>query len=39
MVRKVADFHDADTAFWQGHFLDRVIFAEFKAQEDETYRE
>jgi hypothetical protein len=39
MVRKVVDFHDAGTAFWQGRFLDRGIFPEFKAEKDETYRE
>ncbi|MCO1619706.1 hypothetical protein, partial [Pseudomonas putida] len=33
------DFHDADTAFWQGLVLDRGIFPEFKAWQHESYRE
>lgn len=33
------DFHDADTAFWQGPVLDRGIFTEFKAWQHESYRE
>ena len=39
MVRKVVDFHDAITAFWQGPVLDRGIFPEFKPWQHESYRE
>ncbi len=39
MVRKVVDFHDAITAFWQGLVLDRGILREFKAWQHESYRE